>query len=290
MLSWKVFKKRVNWIAFAPDSASLLVCGDVEGMKLLDGFTGVVQWGAAKKQTLFWHGTFTPDGQKTVAVEGGQIIVRRADNGDILGKVGRAIGVFTVVDNQHVVAVGHGMDSTSMRLFDLNGQAVWSKTLQYLGGIRQLRLSPDGGHLAAVNNYEALLFDVAARKIRAKFPDSKLGQGNSAGLDFSPDSRWFVFAARTQLHVVNTESAECVKSVTHQGKALQEIAMTPNGQRLLTVDLGTTVTEWDATTWKPVKRYDWKIGPLFSVAVSPDGFRAAVGSTVGNVLVWDLQE
>lgn len=290
MLSWRVFKKRVGWIAFAPDSRSLLVCGDTEGMKLLDGHTGAPQWAAAKRNTPFWHGVFTPDGQKAVALEGGQIMVRRADNGDVLGKGRHSIGTFAVLDNQHLVAVGHGMDTTSLRLLTLDGTVLWSKTLLYMGGIRQLRLSGDGQHLVAVNNYEALLFGMAARKVRTKFPHSKRGQGTSFGLDFSPDGRWFVFTTLAQLHIVSTDSGECVKSIIHQGKAFEEIALTPDGDRLLTVDKGTTVSEWDTTTWQVVRQFDWKIGPLISVAVSPDGCRAAVGSRLGNVLVWDLDD
>jgi WD40 repeat protein len=227
-----------------------------------------------------------PDGKKTVGLEGGQIIVRRADSGTVLGKVGRAIGVFTLVDSKRVVAVGHGMDTTSMRMFKLDGTVVWSKTLQYMGGIRQVRLSANRRHLVAVNDWGTLLFDLNTQKLRAKIGHAGfLPQSSCGGLDFFPDSRWFVYAERKKLHA---ESAQCTRTIDHQGKNIQEIVLTPDGQRLLVVDKGSAVSAWDTTSWELVGQYDWEVGPLVSIAVSPDGCRAAVGSTSGNLLLWDL--
>lgn len=62
----------------------------------------------------------------------------------------------------------------------------------------------------------------------------------------------------------------------------------PSGRYLFTTSNDATVTVWDTDAWTRVKRFDWAIGRLRSVAVSPDGLLAAAGSDRGKVVVWDV--
>ena len=62
----------------------------------------------------------------------------------------------------------------------------------------------------------------------------------------------------------------------------------PSGRYLFTTSNDATVTVWDTENWVRVKRFDWDIGRLRAVAVSPDGLLAAAGSDRGRVVVWDV--
>lgn len=69
---------------------------------------------------------------------------------------------------------------------------------------------------------------------------------------------------------------------------LTAIAADVSGRCLFTAS-GSKVTRWDVSNWKPADTYDWQIGPITCLAVSPDGLTAAAGSSTGKVVVWDVE-
>ena len=66
------------------------------------------------------------------------------------------------------------------------------------------------------------------------------------------------------------------------------IAFHPSGRYLAATSNDATVKLYDTATWTVARTFAWDIGRLRSVAFSPDGTRAAVGSDTGKVLVWDV--
>lgn len=72
----------------------------------------------------------------------------------------------------------------------------------------------------------------------------------------------------------------------HRGQ-VTALAADPFSRFLLSAS-GTKVTAWDPVTWKPLHRFDWKIGKVTCLAVSPDGTIAAAGGDKGKVAVWDV--
>ena len=66
------------------------------------------------------------------------------------------------------------------------------------------------------------------------------------------------------------------------------IAFHPSGRYLAATSNDTTVKLYDTETWRLAKTFTWDVGRLRSVAFSPDGTLAAVGSDTGKVVVWDV--
>ena len=52
----------------------------------------------------------------------------------------------------------------------------------------------------------------------------------------------------------------------------------------------TLVKVYDLGTLKQIHKWTWKLGPLRSVAYSPDGTVGAAGSDDGRIVVWDVDE
>src|SRR5262249_2361197 len=64
------------------------------------------------------------------------------------------------------------------------------------------------------------------------------------------------------------------------------VAFHPSGRYLAATSNDETVKLYDTATWQLAKTFTWQVGRLRSVAFSPDGTRAAVGSDTGKVVVW----
>jgi WD40 repeat protein len=107
---------------------------------------------------------------------------------------------------------------------------------------------------------------------------------------FSPDGSWLVARAGRSLLV--WDSRELVRKSRKVGssspKNLTGVAFHPSGRFLAATSNDTTVKLYDTDSWQLAKTFTWDVGRLRSVAFSPDGTRAAVGSVTGTVVVWDV--
>jgi WD40 repeat protein len=115
------------------------------------------------------------------------------------------------------------------------------------------------------------------------------GHGNAAtSLAFSPDGRTLAAACGQFLWAWDLSSGRPVAREKAGSHYFQAVAFTPDGHSLVAARNDGTVRLYDARTWRERSALDWKIGPLVSLAVAPDGMRAAAGSKRGKVVVWDL--
>jgi WD40 repeat protein len=68
-------------------------------------------------------------------------------------------------------------------------------------------------------------------------------------------------------------------------------AVRPNGKTMAVIHGGPTLVKvYDLAALKQVHKWTWKLGPLRSVAYSPDGTVGAAGSDDGRIVVWDVDE
>ena len=52
--------------------------------------------------------------------------------------------------------------------------------------------------------------------------------------------------------------------------------------------LGLNYYRRDSVAARSDRAFDWDIGRLLNIAISPDGLRAAAGSDKGRIVIWDL--
>jgi WD40 repeat protein len=142
--------------------------------------------------------------------------------------------------------------------------------------------------LATPDSQGVVFWDLASGQ--EVFRTTGTGRASGSGLAFSPDGRRFATAGPRFITVCDVPGQRTLafwKNTTL--KSIQSLAFSPDGHTLATVGNDATARLWEADTGRPLAAYAWEIGPLKAVAFSPDGMRAAVGSSSGKIVVWDVE-
>lgn len=119
------------------------------------------------------------------------------------------------------------------------------------------------------------------------FPNQGVGYHGA-----SPCGTWLALGAAygPSIHVYRTDDLKAapIRLLSKSRKHYTGLAFHPSGQYMAATSNDATVTFFDTQTFTEARAFTWKIGRLRSVAFSPDGALAAVGSDKGQVVVWDV--
>lgn len=236
--------------------------------------------------------TFSPDGSYLyVLVFGGH----PEDNaGD-----GERIGVYrwhipAVLRRRGKKSAGHLLPDPG---FFLNTPA--PEVFEWAKFGRPLVIGPDGRTLAAGSwDKRVLGWSLPAGEALPEMGvRKKRKQPIAWRLAFSPDGR--ALAADEAATVYDTATGKPRlalppgPAVSHpqfrsRWSSVFDLAYDPAGRLLATADGDAVVRWWDATTGAELASYDWDIGGVTAVAISPDGCLCAAGGQDGRVAVWDV--
>lgn len=263
--------------------------GHVNQLSTLDGYLG----GVASME-------FSPDG-RTLATTQGQDTVRLWDLTDpqhpqplnpIIGLVGASAIAFS--RDGHTLAVG-GTDRIT-RLWDVTDvrhPQILTTLAGYGAAVQTLSFSPDGRTLAIGGTADYVrLEDVNAFAFPAR------AHGTVYAVAFGTENLLAAANIDGTVSLWDTTDPWAARPVTTLSRgpspATTNVAFSPQGDALVTADLGGTVTWWDLgdrrdyDAVRPVTISENSIlTGIGSLAFSPDG-RTLVGGTLdGRVLIWD---
>jgi WD40 repeat protein len=119
-----------------------------------------------------------------------------------------------------------------------------------------------------------------------------------------PDAAWFAAQEVRRLDGRERDAPWILPAagLTGAEERLDALAFTPDGRRLLTGSAAGTIRLWptperlhtdlsgNGPVWfdEPEAEFDWQLGQITTLAVSPDGLTAAAGCLDGRIVVWDL--
>jgi WD40 repeat protein len=172
----------------------------------------------------------------------------------------------------------------------------WEVPTRHLA-VESLTVSPSGDQLAL------LVRSAADREWGDRHPDLELRSAASgrvlAKAPYPYKIKGPLVVAPANRHVVGLHhqtivvwtagaAAEPLQLRDTSRKFFSAAAFHPSGRYLFAARMDATVHVFDAAGWGCRVRYDWGIGPLRAVAVSPDGSLAAAGGNRGEVVIWDV--
>lgn len=138
----------------------------------------------------------------------------------------------------------------------------------------------------ALDGQRLVVRDAATGEVRArvKYPSYHLHSWA-----VSPDGGRFAVMGYDKLYIWDTATWELVSRVPGLNRWIGAMAFHPTRPILLAIQhLQTLVKFLDATTGKPIAKFQWKLGEMTSVCFGPDGALAAAGSRDGKIVVWDV--
>jgi len=293
-------------LSFSPDAGVLAVGLEWQRTELRAPTTGellfavdndsgrdALCWGGPNRRTLF------------VNRHSGGIIRLDPDEARVLpplpGWVGTGSTCFTSDGRYGVNTRDRYRDPTlaCWKRTDDGFQSVWTRPVDATSGAAARTLHgflPDDDHFAYSERRgrynEGLTLVVASRTdpadvAEAHFPNQSIGYHGA-----SPDGTWLALGAGygPSIYVFRADdlAAKPIRLTGKSRKHYTGLAFHPSGRFLAATSNDETVTFFDTHTFAEARTYMWKIGRLRSVAFSPDGALAAVGSDTGKVVVWDV--
>jgi WD40 repeat protein len=291
----KAHSRFVQTVAFSPDGR-LLATGTRlrDGLRLWDLASGTTsaKW-TIKRPTH--RVTFSPDGRFLAVV--GVALPNNPVGLAVYSTDGNLVVELSVEDyyvrfaefesdSRHIVIA----DYRSFYRFEIEPEEVDSPLTRFTSATDNFSkavLSPDGRYLAAVKYPDRLhTMDARTGTVIAECP-LKHNYLECNGLAFSPDAELIAAACGPTLLIGQTLTGVLVASRRVGRRHFNDLKFTPDGRRLVTVSNDETARLWDTESWNEVGGFEWKIGRLRTVAVSPDGLRMAAGADSGKVVVWD---
>lgn len=212
-----------------------------------------------------------------------------------------------------------------LRLYDPNCTLVELEMAGNFNAIGQVSVSPDGNKvLVAEKTGTAYLWDVKTNKelqrfegsLARFFPDGKtlvtakglflkkwqvggdqeihsaeLGRANFDSitcLEPLADGRVIVGSSSSGLRLWDLTEGKELRAFGNEHKGVHALALSADGQRLLSAGADRIVRLWDVATWMQIASFRGHDGPVRCVAFSPKDNTAISGSDDQTVRLWQL--
>ena len=220
----------------------------------------------------------------SVVKAGGDFDLRRTD---LLTGCSQAIRDFNnrglccqaLTSNGHILAAG-GWDDPVHRL------DVWHNVMldPLPFGTNCLAYSPDDRTLATGHQSNGVcIWRGKVLEEQWSEPARELAWSRSGWLAWG-----ITWGMKGQVTVVRPSSGRPPQTWASAGEALTSLALSADGTRLLTGTYCGLCAFHDTIAGQQRAAFNWDIGPIHSVAFSPDGLTCAAGGEDGRIVIWDV--
>lgn len=279
------FEGEYSDVAFSPDGRYFITGGD--GIKLRDTVTG-------KELRRFNNDSNAPITSVIFSPDGRFVLAENNENDFNLWEAltGKAVRRFKGSSDSECAA-DFSPDGRYLLLGSWEYRCLWEtatgKELWSIEAdseeVNSMAFSPDGRYVLSGGD-DIKIWESATGKILKQFEVEYDNRINS--VVFSPDGRYFISESLENLirvwEITTGEELQWFESEREKGwngeyyKDINSAIFSPDGKHLLTVSSNDTISIWEITTGKEIRRFDGHSDNITTVAFSPDGRYIISGS------------
>ncbi len=281
----------VESVAFSPDGTKLVSGSSDTTVKLWNVTTGKNIATLTDHPDRVSSVAFSPDGTKFASgADNGTVRLCDADTGHLITMIRAPRGGLykSVAFSPDGALLAHTRENLgAVDLWDVSAGKVVGTITGHHARVFSLAFSPHGTKLAAtVGHDEIKLWDVSTGKTL----DTPTRNADWTRSDrYSKDGSILatvLYPTRIILTNVSTGEDICILAGGHTD-AINSVAFSPDGTRLVSGSSDNTVKLWDVSTETSIAAFEHS-DSVFSVAFSPDGMTLASASQDNTVILWDI--
>jgi len=295
----------VQGVAFSPDGQTALSASVDQTLILWNINTGDVIRRFTGHTDAVNAVAFSPDGTTALSASADQtLILWEVTSGDIIRRfTGHTDAVNAVAFSPDgTTALSASADQTLI-LWDVTSGDIIRRFSGHSEAVVSLAVSPDGRMaLSGAVNGDVILWDLPGGEIIYRLAghdvtiESVQAEQGHAGVvwavAFSPDGRAAYSASEEQTVVrwnLNEPDLSFHRFHVEPGSGVFSLAITPDGQSLLTGLMDSRITLINPATDEPQLHLLGHTGRVLALAVSPDGRTALSGAADGTLRLWNLR-
>lgn len=154
---------------------------------------------------------------------------------------------------------------------------------------RIMAFNPEGSMLAVTGGRDGSpavdVYALASRQRVARFaPPGTI----TRALHCLDDDRWVIVNNRC-VAIFSAKEQRVDVAFPPAGRRANVAITAPDGQRLFTAHQDGIIRVWNIHTGVPIDGYDFRLGPLTALTLSPDGFMGAAAGSYGRIVLWDIE-
>jgi WD40 repeat protein len=276
-------------VAMAPDGKHMATCGNDEAVRLWSLSTGKLIW---SRQKMRCASVFSPNGKLVATHDKISVCLLDASTGRLIRRIPTQDYVHTFSPDGKFLVASSG--DPIVRLWEVaTGRCISEMKAQGMLGVAVV--TADGRTLITGNHIPKIIchWDIAERKLRKTL---KTDAPRSRSINLSPDGRTFavVPAGREAVRLYDADTGKLRCQLQGDPAAGRYGLSFSADSRLLATNWAESFTDevtisiWDASTGKPLRRFRVPQGHADSLCLAPDGRTLATMPRESSTLyLWD---